>query len=180
METTRRSPVVLLKWLVAIVVPALLFLIPIGDVFTAPIRLFLVVTLFMMIVIALELVPILMSAIFLPALYILLQIAPAETALSAWTKPLPFMLVGAFILAMGLAECGLLQRLAYGILAKTGGTYRGILLGILAASLLLTFMTSGSADTVMVAFVFGICVALKLGNSKTAAGIAMVLSLIHI
>ena len=28
METTRRSPVVLLKWLVAIVVPALLFLIP--------------------------------------------------------------------------------------------------------------------------------------------------------
>ena len=120
METTRRSPVVLLKWLVAIVVPALLFLIPIGDVFTAPIRLFFVVTLFMMIVIALELVPILMSAIFLPALYILLQIAPAETALSAWTKPLPFMLVGAFILAMGLAECGLLQRLAYGILAKTG------------------------------------------------------------
>ena len=77
METTRRSPVVLLKWLVAIVVPALLFLIPIGDVFTAPIRLFFVVTLFMMIVIALELVPILMSAIFLPALYILLQIAPA-------------------------------------------------------------------------------------------------------
>ena len=101
METTRRSPVVLLKWLVAIVVPALLFLIPIGDVFTAPIRLFFVVTLFMMIVIALELVPILMSAIFLPALYILLQIAPAETALSAWTKPLPFMLVGAFILPWG-------------------------------------------------------------------------------
>ena len=174
MEATRRSPVILLKWLVAIVIPALLFLIPVGDVFTAPIRLFFVVTLFMMIVIALELVPILMSAIFLPALYILLQIAPAETALSAWTKPLPFMLVGAFILAMGLAECGLLQRLAYGILAKTGSTYRGILLGILAASLLLTFMTSGSADTVMVAFVFGICVALKLGSSKTAAGITMV------
>ena len=174
MEATKRSPMIWLKWLIAIVIPALLFLIPVGDVFTAPIRLFFVVTLFMMIVIALELVPILMSAIFLPALYILLQIAPAETALSAWTKPLPFMLVGAFILAMGLAECGLLQRLAYGILAKTGGTYRGILLGILAASLLLTFMTSGSADTVMVAFVFGICVALKLGNSKTAAGITMV------
>lgn len=174
MEKTARNPVILIKWLFAILIPALLFLIPTSDTFTAPMRLFFIITLFMMIVIAMELVPILMSAIFLPALYILLQIAPAETALSAWTKPLPFMLVGAFILAMGLAECGLLQRLAYGILAKTGGTYRGILIGILGASLLLTFMTSGSADTVMVAFVFGICVALKLGNSKTAAGITMV------
>ncbi len=173
MEKTRTSSAVYIKWLVALVIPALLFLIPVGETFTSSIRLFFAITLFMMLIIAMELVPVLMSAILLPAGYVLLGVADLSTAFSAWTKPLPYMLVGAFVLAMGLSECGLLQRIAYGILAKTGGTYRGILLGILAASLLLTFMTSGSADTVMVAFVFGICVALQLGNSKTAAGITM-------
>ena len=168
------TPTVYIKWLIAIIIPALLFLIPVGEVFTAPMRLFFVITLLMMMVIAMELVPVLMSAILLPAAYVLLGVADLPTAFGAWTKPLPYMLVGAFVLAMGLAECGLLQRMAYGSLAKTGGTYKGILIGILAASLLLTFMTSGSADTVMVAFVFGICVALKLGNSKTAAAITMV------
>ena len=172
--TKSLNKTVWIKWIIAILIPMLLFLVPVTELFTADIRLFLVITLFMMIVIAMELVPVLMSAIFLPALYILTQIADPSTALTAWTKPLPFMLVGAFILAMGLAECGLLHRLAYSILAKTGGTYKGILIGILGASLLLTFMTSGSADTIMVAFVFGICVALNLGNSKTAAGITMV------
>ena len=174
MEKTARSSAVYVKWLAAIVIPALLFLIPVGEVFTAPMRLFFVITLFMMMVIAMELLPILMSAILLPAAYVLLGVADLSTAFGAWTKPLPYMLVGAFVLAMGLAECGLLKRIAYGILAKTGGTYRGILLGILVASLVLTFMTSGSADTIMVAFIFGICVALGLGTSKTSAGITMV------
>ena len=52
MEKTARSPIILIKWLFAILIPALLFLIPTSDTFTATMRLFFIITLFMMIVIA--------------------------------------------------------------------------------------------------------------------------------
>ena len=135
---------------------------------------FVVITVFMMMIIAMELVPTIMASVFLPALYVLSGIADAPTVFSGWTQPIPFMLVGAFVLALGLKECGLLDRIAYGILAKTGGTYKGILLGIAAASIILSFLTSANADAIMVAFTFGICVALNLGCSKASSGIMMV------
>lgn len=161
----RMSKSMIFKWIVAIGLPAAILLIPANEVLTRDVKLFLAITLWAILCFAMELLDNTVPAILLPFLYCLLGLAPLELVLSPWTAEIPWMCLGCFLLANILERTGILRRIALWCVVKTGGTYLGILLGVV----LLGIITRDPYATA--AFTFGICKALELEKSTMSGAI---------
>lgn len=160
-------------WLINLVVPLFLFLIPTSEVFTSQIRLFLVVTLMAILAFAFDSLPQAVPAIILPVSYVLFGFAPGSTVFEAWAGYIPWMMLGGLILANVLQSTGLLTRVAYWCIIKTGGSYTGILMGLACTGVIGNLLAPGKVVIPMAALTFGICMALELGKSKQSAGIML-------
>ena len=176
MESTqvKVSKGVAVKWVFSIILPLLFFLIPVGEIYTLNMRNFFIVTVFCLCLIAFELIDTFIVAALMPALWILFNVAPAAVALSAWTSTTLYMCMGSFMLAAVLEDCGLLKRISYMIMTKTGSSYMALLFCIFLAGLILSIITFGGAYIVMGALCYGLCRSLDLLGTRMAAAIAMV------
>lgn len=163
----------MLQWLISIALPLGLMLIPTTEVFTHQVRLFLAGTLFAILLFAFELLPQLIPALFLPIFYVISNVAPSTAVFSPWSTNIPWMFLGGILLANCLESVGLLRRIAYWCIIKTGGTYKGILYGVMFAGIILNILIPAQAVIPMAAFTYGICKALNLGKSKESAGIML-------
>ena len=67
-------------WTISILIPLIIAFIPVSENFTVSLKLFFMITLFMILIIAFELFPLLVSAILLPSLYMVSGIVPASAA----------------------------------------------------------------------------------------------------
>lgn len=156
-------------WLISILVPFMIALIPISEHFTLSLKLFFVITLFMILIIAFELLPLLISAILLPSLYMISGIVPATSAFGSWTNTTVWMILGGLIFSNVLDECGLLKRIAYYVIRKCGGTYNGAVFGCFFIGIILNLITFCNGWIVSAALVFGVCKAMDLRPSKEAS-----------
>ncbi len=170
MKWTRAN---LIKWIVTVFLPLTFLAIPVNTVYTTQMRSFFVITVFSLCIIAFELVDLMIIAALMPALWIAFKVAPAATAFSAWSSTTPYMCMGAFMLAAILEDCGLLKRISYWIMTKTGDNYLMLLLGVFAAGLVLSILTFGSAYIVMGALCYGLCRSLNILGTKMAAAVGM-------
>lgn len=174
MEKTRQwNTKDLLKWLVILVLPMLLLLIPVNETFTWPIKLFFTITLLAILLFAFETIQQTAVAILLPIAYVVFQVAPSTTAFSPWTGNIPWMMIGGLILANVLQNIGLLKRIAYQCIILTGCSYNGIIYGIGLAGLILNVLIPAQATIPLAALAFGICQAMEMKKSKAAAGIML-------
>lgn len=162
-----------MQWIICIGIPLVLYLIPANEVYTTPIKLFLALSLFAILLVAFDFLNVMAVGFLLPAIYWATGIAPAEVAWSAWTQDTVFVIMGAFLLAQFLEETGLLKRIAYWCIIKCGGSYRRTVWGIFATGLLLSAITFGNAYVLMAALAYGICKAMDLGKSKESAVLTM-------
>lgn len=163
-----------ISWVVTLGIPLLLLCIPDNDTYTLQIKLFLAVTVFAILTFAFENANQTVIALIFPIAYIALKLAPASVVMSPWTTNTPWMVLGGLILADVLADIGLLKRIAYKCIVLTGGTYQGILWGILAAGIVLGLLIPGKVAIPLAALSYGICKALNLGRSRESAGIMLV------
>jgi len=69
---------------------------------------------------------------------------------------------------------GLLKRIAYWCILKVGGSYYGLLYGVLIAGCVLNTATGGNAWVIMAAFTFGLCKTFNLGKTMDSALIMFV------
>lgn len=164
----------IIKWCITILAPLLISFIPTNEVYTNTIRLFLVITLTIILCIAFELLNLLIPSILLPALYVLSGVAPANLAYGSWTSTLPWSILGAYLLANVLDESGLLKRVSYWCILRTGGSYLGLLYGILTAGLIVSLLASGMGKMVIAILCVGICKAFNLKVSKETGIILLV------
>lgn len=162
-----------IKWIVTIGFPLGILLIPLNEVFTSSIRLFISMTMFAILVFAFENINQTAMAILLPMLYIVFKLATPAIAFSPWAANTPWMFLGGLMLAVVLDRIGLLKRIAYKAILLTGATYNGILYGLGLAGIILNVIVPAQAVVPIVTLAFGICKALNLGNSKEAAGIML-------
>lgn len=160
-------------WMISLLITAVIFLLPVNEVFTATIKNFFAITVLFILVLAFELLDNFIPALFLPAAYIVAGIAPANIALASWLSELPWVMLSAFLLVNVVEKTGLLKRVAYWIIIKAGGTYQGILWGLLLAGIVLNFALPGGIVIPLIAMAYGICIALELGKSKAATGIML-------
>ena len=161
-----------IKWLVSIIIPIIIMLIPTNDIFTSPIRAFLAVTLFGIILFGFELVDTIVGALILMFGYVITQVAPAATALSPWTQDLPWMTLGSLLLVTIVRKTTLLNRIAYFCAIKTGASYTGIIMGMITIGIIVSLLVPASTAVIgLYVIAYSLIQAMDLGVSKASAGI---------
>ncbi|MGM9608527.1 MAG: SLC13 family permease [Oscillospiraceae bacterium] len=170
MTQSKYSTSYLVKIGVTVLIPVLIMLIPLSDVFTSNIRIFFAITVFGLLSLAFELLPMMMVSCLLPASYLFLGLAEAGRIFGMWTTVNPLMLVGAFLLANILDEIGLLKRIAYWLAIRCGGSYAGIIVVSILVGVISRFLGSAVVGAV---FCYGICKSLNLKGRPAAAGIML-------
>lgn len=172
MAEAKMSKTDMIKWIFNLGIPAILFLIPCGEIYTMPMKLFFVTTIFAILCFALETMNQTLVALALPASWVFFGVADATVAFQPWTQYIPWVTLSGLLMANALESSGLLARIAYFCLVVTGGTYKGIVWGIMICCALCT-MFIGNCHIPMAALTYGICLALGTGKSRASAGIML-------
>lgn len=159
----------LIGWIISILVPIMIAFIPTAGDFTVRLKLFFMITLFVILIIAFELLPLLVSALLLPSLYLISGIVPVETAFGSWTSTTVWIVLGGLIFSNLLDECGLLKRISYYVIRKCGGTYGGAVFGCFFIGILLNLITFCNGWLVASALVYGVCKAMDLKPSRESS-----------
>ena len=116
----------------------------------------------------------LLAMVLLPAL----QVVSAETAFAVLGNPAVLFILGAFILAAGMADTGLSQRLALGILNTVGSSPRRLPLGILCGAAFLSFwMPEHAVAAMLLPITMQLAHALKLRHRSSPYGRQLFLAL---
>lgn len=166
-----------IKWLIVIAIGAICWLIPTNDVYTSDVRKFTVITLVAILIVAFELMNIIIPAIFMCFAYVLCGVAPTEIAFQGFTASSTFLVLGCLVLVAGLQQSGLLVRLSYYVMAKVGGSFKGVMIGLFVACAITSYLTMGNSFALMAAFGVGVIAALKLQDTKSAAAIGVLIGL---
>jgi di/tricarboxylate transporter len=172
MSSTKMSKGDMIKWIFQLGIPFAIALIPCGDVFTMPMKLFFVSTVFAILCFALETMNQTLVALALPAFWVFAGVAEPTVVFQPWTQYIPWVTLSGLLMANALESSGLLARIAYFCLVVTGGTYKGIVWGIMLCSALCTLFI-GNCHIPMAALTYGICLALGTGKSRASAGIML-------
>ena len=159
----------LIKWAVTIMVPLLVCLIPLNDTYTQTMRLYFVSTLFVIFLFAFETLPTLISALLLPALYVVLGVVPFAVAYSPWTQSTVSMVLGGFLTANICSDCGVLERMSYWIVRKCGGSFMKVTIGLFLACLAICWLTFGNGVVIGIVFCYALCKALHYEKTKEGA-----------
>lgn len=160
-------------WFITIITPAVIMAIPETPMLTGEIKIFLAITLTAILIFAFGYIPQLIVGLVLPISYNITNLAPTEVVFSPWTSTVPWMFLGGMILSNILMRTGLLKRIAYMLIKRTGTTYYKLLLSITAAGFSMNLLAPGESYIPMAMLTYGICVALDLGKSRTSAGIML-------
>ncbi len=166
---TRVDKKKLIGWLMSILIPVIIAFVPVSGDFTDSLKMFFMISLFVILIIAFELLPLLVSAILLPSLYMISGIVPIATAFGSWTSTTVWMVLGGLIFSNVLDECGLLKRIAYYVISKCGGTYGGAVFGCFFIGIILNMITFCYGWLVASALVFGVCKAMDLKPSRESS-----------
>ncbi len=170
-ESMKRETLV--RWGAAFLVPVLILCLPSGEVFTPVLKKFLSVTVFGLLLMALELAPSMCSAIIFPIGYVLFDVAPIQTVLAPWIGTTALVIVCGFWLAMILLRTGLLDRVICRCAIFFGGSFTGIAVSIYLAGVIASFVTFGGHHMLILAFAYGACRTLDLQRGTAATVLLM-------
>ncbi len=171
MEKTNKK---IWQWVLSIILPLCICLIPLSDVYTSQLRIFFIVTLFAILLIAFDLVDSLIAAIVLFMGYSATGICDVATVFSAWSNDVAWMIIGSLVFAAALNETGIMKRFAYALILRLGGSYIKMLWAIYFVGVVISLLTSVTGFPLLAAIAFAICKGLgyPLG-SKESNGVAL-------
>lgn len=168
----------LMQWGLLIVACILLLSIPNGEFYTPKTAMFLAISVFCIGLVCFGLVNIYVPAFLMPAAYVISGVADWQAAMSGWTNSLPGIIFSAFIISAALERCGLIRRMAYFAVMKTGGSYAKLCFAILIVGWIASLMTSCNAHMIMIIIAVGICKALGFEKfDLRSAGLFMAVAL---
>ena len=172
--TQQVSKGTIVKWIISLGIPLMLLLFPTNETYTYEVKMFLLVTSLGILLVAFELIDLMAVSMMFPIGYMVTGLVPMEVAYSAWHQTMPMVVIGGYLIANVLDRIGLLRRIAYWCILRVGGSYYGLLYGILIAGTILNTATGGNAWVIMAAFTFGLCKTFELGRSIDSAIIMIV------
>lgn len=164
----------IVMWIINILVPVAIMLIPTSESFTPEIRLFFAITICAILMFAFDQIHSAIPALLLPLAYSITNLVKLGDAFAPWTQPVVWIVFGCFLIAGIFDRVGVLRRVAYWAIVKTGASYKGIIYGFFLAGFILNLLVpSAWVCMVFLALGRGICEAFDLGKSKAACGIYM-------
>lgn len=164
-----------IAWAVSILVPVVVYLVlPADGVLSEEARRYIALTLWALLAWALNTMPIYVAGVALTLLYILTSTAAPEVVFEPWTGMVVWLTLGGLTLSVIFEKTGLLSRIAYWFIAQAGGSYRGIVIGLVLSGIPVGLLVPNMTGRVALyaALTFGIIQAVDVKpNSKVAAGI---------
>lgn len=145
-----------LQWGISAILMLAGYFLPIGEAYTQQMRLFVAITIFGLCLLAFNLMSSWAIGMLMPALWVLCKVTNFATAFSAWVSPNSIMLINALIFAGVLSRTGLMQRIGYTLILKSGGTYQSGVWSILIVGIII------SAVSMMTNFVLVATLALTI------------------
>lgn len=162
------------QWLISLVAILVIMFIPTSEIFTLELKLFLSMTIWAIIAFAFNLFNNLITSIILLFGYGVLRIVDLNTSLSVFLTEPVWITLCALILVVLIQKTSILERLAYSLASKVGGSYMGIIIAVAIFSLGARILLQGAlAGVTALAVAYGICMALDFGKSKSSAGILL-------
>lgn len=126
-----------IKWGMLLIVIAILYFIPAGEVYTAAVKGFCIVTIAGIYLVAFELLPAYIAATLIPVGYWVLNVVPAGVAFGSWTQQFPWIILGAFMVAHILQKTGVSKRLAYSLMLLAKGNFYIVIAMIMVAGVIM-------------------------------------------
>ena len=162
-------------WLGIIGIPLLVALIPVGETFTLEVKSFFVITLFGIMCMVTGPFDSAIGCLFMMCGYCLVGLAPFTTVFSSFAGTVPWTVYGCLLLLNIVQNrTMLIERIACKCMIITGGTYNGIIFGMIILGIAINLIVPGVFTGLAIAAIaFGICKALDLGISKASSGIML-------
>ena len=170
------EPALVIKWTASVAFPLLLWLLPLGI--PKGMQVYLAITFWAVITWMFELVVNAISGTLLPVFFILSGVASAPEAFHGWTSSVPWVTLGGMIFGAVMVSTGLAKRLTFQVLAYTGTSFLGVIVGIMIIGAIITpFMPSIAGKTaLMLPLVIGVCQVMGI-KPKTKEASAIMLAL---
>ena len=164
----------LIGWIVTIATAIGIMCIPLSEAFTPQIRLFAMLSITVICIVAFDLMDVIIPSVLLPFAYYVFHVVPINIAYSPFTTETFWMILGAFVLTNALEECGILMRIAYWIIKTCGGTYNRTLYALYLVGLVLGIICFCGHYLLLISLTYGICKAMGFGKSKEGTLMMMV------
>ncbi len=174
-EKNRTSQIV--KWAITLgIVILILAAIPTTDVLTMQIKKYLAITVGTVFIWIFELLPTFISGLIMVLLYIVTKVAGPDVVMSPWNNQIIWLCLGGMFIGVAFAKTGLMKRIAFLTIRKTGYSYKGIIIGLILSGVIINVLLPNNVAriTLYTTLAYGICntLALKPG-SKAGAGIML-------
>ncbi|MGL6115826.1 MAG: SLC13 family permease [Cetobacterium sp.] len=164
-----------IKWFLAVLIPGIIFMMPLNNSFTYEIKMFFVITIFIMALWAMELLPVLIPSLMLPILYFTTKLASTNEVFASWGTQLPWLFLSGMIISSIFERTGLMKRIACWSILKAGGSYTGILYGFFFSGILMGLLVPSGAGKVALytTLSYGICKAMKVSPTSNVSSTIM-------
>lgn len=169
-----------IKWIINILLPAAVFLIPTSDQFTMQIKVFLALTLLSILMMAFDLIPIIVPSLLLPLSYWIFKVADPAVAYHAWGDQIAWIVVGGLFFAYMMNASGLSKRIAYKCMILARGNFIALMFIMIIPGLIIApFVPAALARTALFcAIMMSLCDALGYKPDTPKAIIAFVVAYI--
>ena len=175
--TNKLDKKTIIKWIITAIITFCVWLIPVSETYTQVIHNYMTITVFCILLIAFEFFDMLVPAVALPLLYMLFNVSSGAVILNAWTGTTIYMMLGAFVLANIMNDCGLLSRIAYFIIKFFKGSYNAILYGLMLVGWIISFLTFTNGFVIMATLLLGVCKALGYDKACKESSIIFMVGL---
>ncbi len=162
-------------WLSIMGIPLLVALIPTRGAFTSDVKLFFVITLFGIMCMVTGPFDAAIGCLLMMCGYCLVNLAPFTTVFSSFAGTVPWTVYGCLLLLnIVQRRTQLIERITCQCMIITGGTYNGIIFGMIILGIIINLIVPGVFTGLAIAAIaYGICKALDLGVSKASSGIML-------
>ncbi len=155
---------------VCILIPLLVLLLPVNDVFTVVMRRYLAVTLLGICMFIFEVAPGPIIALSIAAGYALFQVCDLGLVLQSWSHTVVFQGMLCIMILEGVNATPLLKRIAAQMMIRLGGSYFGLLLAIALVSIVVAVLIPNTFVVILVIGLgYGLCQSLNLQSGDAAA-----------
>ena len=168
------------KWLINILLTAAVFLIPTSDQFTMQIKIFLAITVFNILLMAFDLIPIIVPSLLLPLAYWIFKVAEPGVIYHAWGDQIAWIVVGGLFFAYMMNVSGLSKRIAYKCMILARGNFIALMFIMIIPGLIIApFVPAALARTALFcAIMMSLCDALGYKADTPKAIMAFVVAYI--
>ncbi len=178
------SVMALVKWLAAFLVPTLLyFVLPVdGEKLTHEMAMFLVVTLWAVMIWAMGLMNDVSIGMLLPILYMALCAVPSKVVYASYASEVPNTVIGGFIICKILQDTGLGKRIGLFCMHAMGGSFKGALWGITLAVFIVNPLVPAvtGKGVIFLAIVISLCESLDMKKGSNEATALMMVAFLAV